>query len=64
MRLRVGQVEASAERVAELVVNGHAYAAETGTAEPGAVLGGRAGGGGAWVLDDFGEGGGEGPGAF
>lgn len=64
VRLRMGQVEASAQRVAELVVNRHAYAAETGTAEPGTVLGGGAGGGRARVLDNFGEGGGEGPGAF
>lgn len=64
VRLCMGQVEASADGVAELVVDGHAYAAETGTAEPGTVLGGGARGGGAGVLDNFGEGGGEGACAF
>lgn len=60
----VGEAEAAAEGVAEFVVEGHAHAAETGAAEPGAVLGVGAGGVDVFAGDDLGEGGGEGAGAF
>ena len=43
VRLRMRQVEAAAQRVAELVVQGHADVAEHGAAKPGAVEAERAG---------------------
>ena len=39
MRLRVGEIERPAERVAQFVVQGHGGAAEARAAQPGAVLG-------------------------
>lgn len=56
MRLRVGEVEGAAEDVAEFVVEGHAYAAEAGAAEPGAVECFLPRGLGFWVRDDLWEG--------
>ena len=37
--VRVRQIKGAAEDVAKFVVQGHLYGAETGTAEPGPILG-------------------------
>lgn len=62
--LCVGKVEAASKGVAELVVDGHAHAAQASSAQPGAVQGQRASGLGRWVLNNFGKGAGQGPGSF
>lgn len=64
MSLCVGEVEATAEGVAQLVVDGHAHAAQADPAQPGSVQSTGPGRLKRWVLDNLGESGCKGPRTF